>query len=105
MSDLHLLQPAKIKNAYIRNQAAGLFHLFFPKYYFRTIAAWTNARLKKHSNSTIPDHKLQAYVGLEMAMSVLTFSQISKYWKNRMFCGHLDFQRVMSHDNFQKIHL
>ena len=36
-------------------------------------------------------------------MSIAQFNALDKYWKRDMFLGHLDFQLVMSRDDFQNI--
>ena len=46
---------------------------------------------------------MKAYIGLEMAMSLVVCSKISDYWKKDMFSGNDDFQCVMSRDTFSTI--
>jgi Transposase IS4 len=47
--------------------------------------------------------KFRAYLGLEMAMSILQINDISYYWRKDMFTGHEDFKKTMSRDDFQHI--
>ena len=44
-----------------------------------------------------------AYLGLELAMLVVQLSKISDYWRRDMFCGHVDFQKTMSREDFMTI--
>ena len=38
-----------------------------------------------------------------MAMSIVSFKDISEYWQREMFCGHEDFKNTMSRDDFTRI--
>ena len=103
LSDLHVLQEARVRKAYTDGKELGLFHLFFTKQYFNIICQWTNARLKENYNITISEAKFRAYVGLEMAMSIVSFNDIAEYWQREMFCGHEDFKNTMSRDDLMRI--
>lgn len=102
-SSLQILQRQKAERAYSENKEVGLFHLFLNKSFFHSILKWTNAELEKKGRNKITEKKLYAYVGLELAMSILRLSEIRDYWKQTMFEGHSDFSRVMSRDDFQNI--
>lgn len=52
---------------------------------------------------SISETKFRAYVGLEMAMSIDSYNDISDYWKTNMFSGHNDFKAAMSRDDFNRI--
>lgn len=52
---------------------------------------------------SVNESKFRAYVGLEMAMSILQLNDISSYWRTGMFLGHDDFKSTMSRDDFQNI--
>ena len=45
-----------------------------------------------------------AYIGLEMAMSMIGFNDINEYWQEAVLCGNIKFKKIMSQDNFKKIH-
>ena len=64
------------------------------------IRTWTNYNLKNKGLKEVNENKFRAYVGLEMAMSIVQLNDISYYWKTEMFTGHEDFKRTMSRDGF-----
>ena len=47
--------------------------------------------------------KLEAYIGLELAMSIVKIGNVKSYWGKARFSGHTDFRDTMSRDDFQKI--
>ena len=47
--------------------------------------------------------KFRAYLGLEMAMSILQMNDISYYCRKDMFTGHEDFKKTMLREDFQQI--
>ena len=103
LSDLHILQEARVRKAYTNGKEVGLFHLFFTKQYFNMICQWTNARLTENYNITVSDSKFRAYMGLEMAMSIVSLNGITEYWQRDTFSGHEDFKNTMSRDVFMRI--
>ena len=48
--------------------------------------------------------KLKAYIGLELAMSIVKIGGIRNYWEKARFTGHSDFPDIMSWNAFQAIH-
>ena len=48
--------------------------------------------------------ELEAYIGLELAMSIVKIGNVKGYWGKARFSGHGDFPDTMSQDDFQKIH-
>ena len=103
-SDLYILQPAQVDNAYDSKGALGLFHLFLTKRFLgTTIRKWTNNNLQANGHDKIGEPMMLAYIGLEFAMSIIQFNEIEEYWSKDMFLGSINFQRVMSRDNFQSI--
>ena len=91
-----LLQESRIWKEYLKNGNTGLFHLFLNRTLLATMLKWTNIELKKKGKAEICMEKLLAYIGLELAMSVLTYNEISEYWATGHFQGHKDFKAVMS---------
>jgi len=79
-SSTKLLHEANIRKEYDRSGEAGLFHLFLNKTLFSKLLAWLNVELKKQAKEEICMEKLLAYVGLELAMSLISFSEIADYW-------------------------
>ena len=64
---------------------------------------WTNVELRKRGSREISIKKLYAYVGLEIAMSIVQIGSIIEYWETKPFSGHEDFCETMSHTDFQDI--
>ena len=44
-----------------------------------------------------------AYIGLELATSLIPLNQLRQYWSTSMFSGNTDFKRVMSRNRFMAI--
>ena len=99
---LEILQHDEVRNAY-KSKEIGLFHLFLRQSMFNTICKWTNEELVKKGKNRITIEKFKAYVGLEIAMSIVKLNDISDYWSTAMFLGHKDFSNVMSRDDFESI--
>ena len=53
--------------------------------------------------STVNELEFNAYVGLEVAMSLVQLNGIVDYWIKSMFSGHPDFQATISRDRFTQI--
>ena len=47
--------------------------------------------------------KFNAFIGLEMAMSIVQLNEIKDYWRTGFFEGHKDFSTVMSRDDFMNL--
>ena len=102
-SKLHLLQPEKVNAAYDKHGSYGLFHLFITKSMFNCIRMWTNIKLRDTRSKEVSALKFQAYLGLEMATSLLQFNSLKEYWSGKVFAGHDDFKKTMSRDDFLHI--
>jgi Transposase IS4 len=64
---------------------------------------WTNKRILAMGGKKVSAPKFRAYIGLEIAMSILQMNNMTYYWKTEMFTGHDDFKKTMSHNDFQII--
>ena len=51
----------------------------------------------------INEKQMLAYIGLELAMSIVQLNTIKHYWATEPFLGCVDFQNVMSRDEFLSI--
>jgi hypothetical protein len=60
----------------------------------------TNDELVKKGESKVSKEKYMAYVGLEIATSLVPLNNIQQYWENKRFSGHQDFKDVMSRNDF-----
>lgn len=81
---LEMLQPDAIQCAYTSKEL-GLFHLFLRKSMFESIHKWTNEELERKGKNAISREKFNAYVDLEIAMSIIRLNNISDYWCKRVY--------------------
>jgi hypothetical protein len=102
-SFLSILQPRRVKNAFENEHERGMFQLFLSRSLFESILMWTNIELTKKGKPRISQDKLMAYIGLELAMSLVQMGSIAHYWSQACFEGHHDFRETMSRTDFQTI--
>jgi hypothetical protein len=102
---LNILQPKCAKNAFNEKDEREnrLFQLFLLNPLCKATLILTNDKLASTGKNPIMMKKLMAYVGLELAMSLIQIGSISKYWETKCFSGHHDFHNTMSHTDFQTI--
>jgi hypothetical protein len=77
---LNILQPKCVKNAFNEKDEREnrLFQLFLLNRLWEAILVWTNEKLvSTEGKNTITIKKLMAYVGLELAMSLIQIRSIS----------------------------
>ena len=101
---LFILQKQRATNAFRAQGHVGLMHLFCPSSQIDTYRQYTNEKLlslgPKKAASVL---EFNAYIGLELAMSIVKFNQITDYWCNSTFLGHQDFKSTMSRTRFMQI--
>jgi hypothetical protein len=102
-SFLSILQPRRVKNAFQNEKERGLFQLFLSNSLFESMLRWTNVELTKKGKQQISLDKMMAYIGLEVAMSLIQMGDIAHYWSRSRFEGHHDFRETMSRTDFQTI--
>jgi hypothetical protein len=76
-SDLHVLQPDKVKNAWLNNGARGLFNLYCTRNFLtNNVQNWVLAGLQLKSTriKALPTMMFDAYIGLELAASIIGFN-------------------------------
>jgi hypothetical protein len=97
--------PKRVKNAFNEKDEREnrLFQLFLSNPLWEAILVWTNEKLVSTGKNTITIKKMMAYVGLELAMSLIQIGSISKYWETKCFSEHHDFRDTMSRTDFQTI--
>ena len=102
-SNLKVLRPKVVKSLVDSGNKLGLFNLFFPKAYINKIRVWTNQKLQSNGHTSVSSAQFNAYLGLELATSIVGMNRLKQYWSTKMFLGHKDFQRTMSRDTFLRI--
>jgi hypothetical protein len=101
---LSILQRSRVRRAFhSREKEKALFQLFLSSSLWDSILCWTNTELQKKGKPEISLEKLMAFIGLEMAMSLVQIGSIAQYWSKSRFSGHPDFGNTMSRTDFQII--
>ena len=102
-STLKLLQKARIDKAFNDSGCLGLFRLFITRSWFEAMRSWLNIRRKEKGLDAVNESKFNAYLGLELAMSLIPFNAITNYWSENLFSGHIDFKETLPRDQFTTI--
>jgi hypothetical protein len=103
-ADLHILQPGEVREAMGGSTPElSLFHLFLSRNFLDAVWRWTNESLEKKGRKRCTKIEFNAYIGLEMGMSLMKFNDIQKYWSSGCFLGHDTFRSTMSRDRFKQI--
>lgn len=102
-SDLKLLQSARIMKSFNDAGVLGLFRLFLTDTWIDAMRTWTNNSMAQKGLKKVNEKMFKAYIGLELAMSIIRINDIKNYWRSDMFCGQRDFQETMSRENFMNI--
>lgn len=100
---LHVKRADDVRKAYNKVGPVGLFHLFLSHQYFGAVLYWTNKRLLEIGKKEISERQFNAYVGLELAMSLSELNAIEDYWSTKAFLGVKGFNDVMSRNQFTTI--
>ncbi len=101
---LSILKTRKAKKAFEDegSREKNLFHLFLNYLLFEAMLQWMNIEVRKRGSRDISIGKQYAYVGLEIAMSIVQIGNIIEYWETKPFSGHEDFCETMSHKDFYR---
>ncbi|KAG1696791.1 hypothetical protein DVH05_002676 [Phytophthora capsici] len=67
---LHLAMEIRVRKAFEKGGAYGLFSLFVTGALRQNIRQWTSVKLQRSGKSVVPERELNAYLGLEIAMSI-----------------------------------
>lgn len=102
-SSLKLLQEERIRRAYEASDVLGLFKLFWSRSFLDKIRKWTNQSLLEDGKKEISESRFNAYIGLEIALSLIKYNDIDEYWREQMFQGHADLKKTLSRDEFSSI--
>ncbi|GMF31613.1 unnamed protein product [Phytophthora lilii] len=102
-SGLHLAMEARIKQAFDKDGSYGLFALFVTGALRQSIRGWTSTRLEAGGKKPLTESELNAYLGLEIAMSICPLNDKADYWSGERFLGQPAFIETMARDRFQHI--
>ncbi|KAG1685220.1 hypothetical protein DVH05_006673 [Phytophthora capsici] len=102
-SGLHLLKRKMIERAYRTQAEAGLFGIFVNEKLKGAWRKWTNEVMDAKCEPRVTVAELDAYIGLEMAMSLIPITDIKEFWSDKRFQGHPGFKATISRNRFQLI--
>jgi Transposase IS4 len=91
------------QRVYENRNEKGLFHLFLNQSCLEGIRVWTNAELLRKGKKKVSKEMFNAYIGLDLAMSIVHLNDMHDYWSTKMFLGNDDMKRIMSQDRFTEI--
>jgi hypothetical protein len=102
-TSLFIRQKEKVSSTFDLEGNVGLFRLLLTNQWFNSVRTWTNNRLVQKGLKPVNIDKFRAYLGLEIAMSIVQYNDMKYYWKTDMFTGHDSFKSCMSRDDFMSI--
>ena len=86
-STLKLLQEGRINKAFKDSGYLGLYRLFITRLWFEAMRSWLNMNRKEKGLDVVNESKFNAYLGLEIAMLLISLNSIEQYWSENMFSG------------------
>ncbi|OWZ04679.1 hypothetical protein PHMEG_00023377 [Phytophthora megakarya] len=102
-SGLHIVREREVNLAYKERGELGLFSLFFTREYRDALLSWTNTMLKDKGKKDTTVFELDAFIGLEIAMSIIPLTEIKELWSQKLFLGQSDFAKTMARNRFESI--
>ena len=100
---LNIKKLVQVKKAFLDNGPLGLFNLFLSVPLLESIRIWTEKRFYQKHNKKLPKELFNAYLGIELAMSLTHCNCLKDYWSNKKFLGSADISAVMSRNTFLHI--
>ncbi|KUF83431.1 Dihydrolipoyllysine-residue succinyltransferase [Phytophthora nicotianae] len=92
-SGLHIIRDKEVQSAYADRGELGLFSLFFTRGFRDSLQNWTNTMLKEKGKVEATLFEIDAYIGLEIAMSIIPLTEIKELWSQKLFLGQQDFTK------------
>ncbi|KAK1935572.1 hypothetical protein P3T76_010267 [Phytophthora citrophthora] len=102
-SGLHIVREKEVTAALKGRGELGLFSLFFTREFRDSLLLWTNKMLKEKGKQEATVFELDAYIGLEIAMSFNPVTQMKELWSTKLFMGQPDFGSTVSRNRFESI--
>ena len=102
-SGLKVLQRGRCIKKLKTQGYSGLVLVFVADQMIDSIWKFTIVWLKQKGYKKSTKKEFRAYIGLEMAMSIVQYMDIKSYWKTGFFVGHDNFKKTMSRGRFQQI--
>ncbi|OWY90838.1 hypothetical protein PHMEG_00040851, partial [Phytophthora megakarya] len=102
-SGLHIIRSREVTAAYNERGELGLFSLFFTREFRTSLQSWTNEMLKEKGRQEATEYEIDAYIGLEIAMSFNPVTAIKDLWSQKLYMGQSDFATTMARNRFETI--
>ncbi|POM63507.1 Hypothetical protein PHPALM_21083 [Phytophthora palmivora] len=102
-SGLHIVREREVRASYKERGELGLFSLFFTRDFRDSLRSWTNQILKEKGKPEATVYELDAYMGLEIAMSFNPVTEMKELWSQKVFMGQSDFAAAMARIRFETI--
>ncbi|KAE9001595.1 hypothetical protein PF005_g13587 [Phytophthora fragariae] len=102
-SGLHIIRDKEVQTAYNARGELGLFSLFFAREFRASLQSWANKTLKEKGIQEATEFEIDAYIGLEIAMSFNPVTEIKELWSQKLFMGQSDFAFTMARSRFESI--
>ncbi|OWZ14317.1 hypothetical protein PHMEG_00012217, partial [Phytophthora megakarya] len=102
-SGLHIIREKEVAAAYKERGMLGLFSLFFTREFRDSLQTWTNKLLREKGKPEATVCEIDAYIGLEIAMSFNPVTEIKELWSQKLFMGQSDFRATMPRTRFESI--
>ena len=100
---LKLLQKVMVYKAWTDHSYLGLVKLFIRNSFFDAMRTWTNSALSRKGESNVTATEFDAFLGLEIGMSLVGFNRIADYWSGVWFRGMALYNATMGRTRFQII--
>lgn len=84
-------------------ERTGLIQVFLNRSFLEGAKLWTNEKLLKWRKKKALRELLNAYIGLELAMSFIQLNEVHDIWSSKRFLGNAEIKCVTSCDSFKKI--
>ena len=102
-SELYIKNRRQVQIVYEKEGLYGLFSLFVTPLFKNHIMEWTNNRLHKAGHPLLTMAELDAWIGLQLAMSIVPLANMRDFWKDDPLLGQEFFKALMPWDRFLKI--
>ncbi|ETP37147.1 hypothetical protein F442_15026 [Phytophthora nicotianae P10297] len=102
-SSLHVAIGDQVTNTYDAKAENGVFSVFFTAAFKDRLRKWTSGVLLAGGHSKVSESEFNAYLGLEIGMSICPMNEIAEFWSDRRFLGQPAFIETMSRNGFKQI--
>ncbi|KAG3068150.1 hypothetical protein PI124_g13963 [Phytophthora idaei] len=102
-NSLHVAISDHVATSYCSQREVGVFSLFFTSTLKDRERKWTSDVLASDGHTAFPESELNAYLGLEIAMSICPMNEIAEFWPDRRLLSQSAFSETRTGTRFQQI--